>query len=281
MAALLLVVPAAASAGRVAPFRGAGSWIDIYDGNGVWNRPEAVVDDLAWHGVDTLYIETGNYHFAPAKNNLYRRNQLARFVDAAHVNGIRVVAWYLASLKDHRTDARRAKAAIRFRTHSHQRFDGFGLDIESNQIRSISKRNAAAVRLSRELRHWGGRRYALGAIVPDSLSTTASYGLWPGFPFRSLRRYYDAFLPMAYSTYRAHGGSRVYSYTRGNIDLIRRRTGDRRVPVHVIGGVLPKLSGSEANAVVRAANRDRAVGASFYGYVGTRGRHWSALARLR
>jgi hypothetical protein len=281
VAALALLAPAAAQAASTKPFRGGGTWVDIYDGSAVWRNPEAVIDDLAYQGVKTLYLETGNFHFRPRKKLLAHPEGLARFVDAAHLAGIRVVGWYLAGLADFHQDRRRILAALRFRTVAGQRFDAFALDIESGSPASISRRNAAAVRLSRAARKWAGRKLPLGAIVPDSRSTSFSTSLWPGFPYRSLRRYYDVFMPMAYSTYRAHGARAVYRYTRANIDLIRARTGDARVPIHVIGGLASGLHASEANAVVRAANRGGAIGASFYSYDLTRQKHWDALVRLR
>ncbi len=281
VAVLALAAPAASLGAHTKPFRGAGTWVDIYDRHGIWKNPEAVVDELAYQGVRTLYVESGNFHFSPLRANLAHPSRLARFVDSAHAAGIRVVAWYLAGLDLHRRDRRRILAALRFRTATGARFDGFALDIESNRIGSIPRRNRAAIRLSRKIRTWAGRRFPLGAIVPDSRSTTLSYGLWPGFPYRSLRRYYDVFLPMAYSTYRARGAKGVYSYTRHNIDLIRRRTGGSRVPIHVIGGIAAGLSGKEARAVVRAVNRGGAIGASFYSYRTSRQRHWDALLGLR
>ena len=75
------------------------------------------------------------------------------------------------------------------------------------------------------------------AILPDQRATATSLpSLWPRFPYRRLRRYYDVFLPMAYSTYRGRGASFVYGYTAANIAYLRFATGDPALPVHLIGG---------------------------------------------
>jgi hypothetical protein len=280
-AVLALAAPAAAEAARnTKPYRGAGSWVDIYDPTSVWGNPEAVIDDLAYQGVRTLYVETGNHRFRPLSADIAHPEGTARFIEAAHAAHMRVVAWYLPGFANLPRDLRRSMAAIRFRTPTGQAFDSFALDIEAGLVRPIARRNAAAVRLSKSIRRRTGSRYPLAAIVPDSRSTTLSTGLWPGFPYRSLRRFYDVFVPMAYSVYRAHGPKSVYAYTKLNVDLIRARTGDPRVPVHVTGGISSGLKASEAEAVVDAANDTGAVGASFYDYGGMRQPLWDALLEL-
>lgn len=280
-ASLALAATAApAHATSIKPYRGAGSWVDIYDPASVWGNPEAVIDELAYQGVRTLYVETGNFRFKPLTANIAYPAGTARFVDAAHRARIKVVAWYLPGFANFPRDLRRSMAAIRFRTAAGNAFDSFALDIESGLVSSIAKRNAAAIRLSKSIRRRVGRSYPLGAIVPDSRTTTLSTSLWPGFPYRSLRPLYNVFLPMAYSAKRTHGSSNVYAYTKLNIDLIRTRTGDPRVPVHVIGGFAGRLNAGEAGAVVRAANSRGATGASFYSYRLTTQPLWDALLGL-
>jgi hypothetical protein len=233
--------------------------------------------------VETLYIETANYKTPrPRDANFAHRRALATFLDAAHERGLRVVGWYLPALDDHRLDRRRMLAAIRFETPSGERFDSVAVDFESTEISSMSSRDRAGIRFSRDVRRWAGPHAAVGAITPDSLSTTIDHGLWPQFPFHAIRRYYDVFLPMAYSTYRAHGGSDVYAYTRGNITHIRDEAGDPHVPVHIIGGLTRDgVDASEANAVVRAAKEGGALGVSFYGFENSRGHHFRALRRAQ
>ena len=259
----------------VSAYRGPGAWIDIYS-RAELARPEAVVDELAARGVRTLYLETANYRRAPSQLIVHPRAD-ARFLDAAHARGLRVVAWYLPGLRDLVADMRRAVAAIEFESSTGERFDGFALDIESTVVQPISRRNQAVLTLSRGLREAVGRDYALGAIVPDDLSTTCHGCLWPGFPYRSLGRIYDVFLPMAYSTFRGHGPRFVARYTRANIARVRRLSGRPGAPVHVIGGLADGLDAREAVAVVGAARSAGALGVSLYNVGRSGAADWAAL----
>jgi hypothetical protein len=272
----LLFTPAQASAGRsVDAYRGTGAWVDIYSRREL-ARPEAVVDRLAAEGVRTLYLETANYRRGPEQLIVHPRAN-ERFIDAAHAKVIKVVAWYLAGLDDLEADLDRSLAAIEFETRRGERFDGFALDIESTVVHPISRRNARLLRLSRDIRAAVDRDYALGAILPDDLSTTCRGCLWPGFPYRSVGRLYDVFLPMAYSTVRGRGPAFVTRYIRNNVSRVRRLTGRPGAPVHPIGGLADDLSRREARAVVSAARGGRSVGVSFY-HVGRSGpEEWDAL----
>ena len=205
---------------------------------------------------------------------------VAALIDEAHARGMKVVAWYLAGYANLRRDLRRSLDAIRFRTFVGGGFDAFALDIESGLVRSIARRNRRARLLSTRIRRAAGKDYPLGAIVPDARSTSSSLpSLWPHFPYRRLRRSYDVFLPMAYSTARGRGATFVYDYTAGNIGYLRLATGDPELPVHVIGGIADRLGSSENTAVVEAAQDQTALGASFYkARLSGRG-EWQALQR--
>ena len=250
--------PAAASGPSVAAYRGPGAWVDIYSRREL-ARPEAVVAGLAARGVRTLYLETANYRRSRAQLIVHPRAD-ERFLDAAHARGMRVVAWYLPGLRDLDADFARALAAIEFETLAGERFDGFALDIESTVVHPIARRNAALLELSRNLRTAVGPARALGAIVPDDLSTSCLSCLWPGFPYRAVGRLYDVFLPMAYSTFRRRGADSV---------------------VHPIGGLADGLDRREAAAVVAAARATRAVGVSFYNVGRSGPEEWTALRAFR
>ena len=270
-----VAVPAAASGPSVAAYRGPGAWVDIYSRREL-ARPEAVVAGLAARGVRTLYLETANYRRSRAQLIVHPRAD-ERFLDAAHARGMRVVAWYLPGLRDLDADFARALAAIEFETLAGERFDGFALDIESTVVHPIARRNAALLELSRNLRTAVGPAQALGAIVPDDLSTTCLGCLWPGFPYRAIGRLYDVFLPMAYSTFRRRGAGPVGAYTRANVARVRRQTGRAGAPVHPIGGLADGLDRREAAAVVAAARATGAVGVSFYNVGRSGPEEWTAL----
>ncbi|MGZ4131165.1 MAG: hypothetical protein ACXVPR_10135, partial [Actinomycetota bacterium] len=115
---------------NIAPFQGLGVWVDIYD-DAAWKHPAAAVADMAAHGVRTLYLQTSNFSHPWAFVN---KAGVTAFVDAAHADGMQVVAWYLPSFVNVATDAQRCEAAIRFRTPDGNGFDGFALDIEAPDV---------------------------------------------------------------------------------------------------------------------------------------------------
>jgi hypothetical protein len=257
-------------------YRGPGTWIDIFDGR-LLVDPFTIVSDLSLHGIRTIYVETANFTNPPAASIAFPAG-VAALIDAAHANGIKVVAWYLPGFKNLKRDLRRSLDAIRFTTIAGGRFDSFALDIESSLVRSISQRNRRTEILSSRIRRAVGRQYPLGAIVPDQRSTSVSLpSLWPRFPYRRLRRYYDVFLPMAYSTFRGKGASFVYGYTTANVRYVRLMTGDPALPVHVIGGIADKLGSSEDAAIVRAGREQGGLGVSFYKLRLSGDEEWQAL----
>ena len=257
-------------------YRGAGTWIDIFDGR-LLADPFTTVSDLSLRGIRTIYVETANFT-NPRVGSLAFPVGVAALIDAAHANGIKVVAWYLPGFKNLNRDLRRSLDAIRFTTVAGGRFDSFALDIESDVVRSTSLRNRRAEILSSRIRRAVGKQYPLGAIVPDQRSTSVSLpSLWPRFPYRRLRPYYDVFLPMAYSSFRGKGASFVYGYTTANVQYARLMTGDPALPVHLIGGIADKLRASEDAAVVRAAREQGALGASFYKLRLSGDEEWQAL----
>jgi hypothetical protein len=274
-AAAALLAPAAASAASaadgVAPYRATASWVDIYD-HRLFARPEAVVHAMAQRGVRTLYLETGNHR---QRRAIPYAGATARFIEAAHDEGMWVVAWYLPGYDDLMRDLRRSLAAIAFTTPAGESFDGFALDIEATEVRSVARRSAAAVTLARRLREAVPEPYALGAIVPDS---DAVY--WRPFPYRALRPYVDAWLPMAYFTFRTRGERRVRAITRRNVEVVRAASGDPGALVHVIGGLAGRASGPEVRGFVNGALDAHADGGSLYSYAGMRGPFWAQLARL-
>ena len=88
----LLPATAAASdaASRTAVFAGTGLWVDIYDET--IKDPQFVVDEAVAHGIQTIYVETSNYH-SPA--DVMYPDQIREMISLAHANSIKVVPWYL------------------------------------------------------------------------------------------------------------------------------------------------------------------------------------------
>ena len=271
---------AAAPAGRSADrsvtlgvYGGIGSWLDIFAGP-VWQEPRSLVSGLKAHGVRTLYLQTSNYS---QRTDLVRRAELAALLEAAHAAGIEVVAWYLPSFTDPEADARRSLAAIRFRTQTGGGFDSFALDIESSVVRSPALRNARLLDLSRRLRAAVGPSYALGAIIPSPRGMQLLPHYWPGFPYSDLYRIYDVFLPMAYFSYRARGTAPVARYVERSVGIIRARTGDPDVAIHVVGGISQRTGLAEARGFMQAVHDCRTLGFSLYDFAGTSTPAWRTL----
>jgi hypothetical protein len=277
---LLALLTSAVSSGGAAstrhhrsPFAGLGTWVDVYAGE--WADPETAVAAMAQHHVRTLYLETGNYsHVA----DVFRPDAAGRFIDAAHAAGIRVVAWYLPSFANLKRDARKALAAIDFRSASGQRFDGFALDIEATTVRSLPLRNHRLLLLSARIRQAAPRRYPLGAITPSPVGRSQYF--WPDIPYRSLTRYYKAFLPMAYSTLRgAHGRAETRKYLTSTASAIRTASGNARFPIHLIGGLSGSMGKKETAGFMHAVAMAKPFGYSLYAFGQTTPAAWRALAR--
>ena len=278
MLCAVLVAPAAGATSRQpTAYAGLGTWLDIY-ATPSWANPTREVAAMDRVGVRTFYLQTGNYG---QRVDLVRPRVLGRFVDAAHAAGIRVVAWYLPSFDNPAQDARRALAAIRFRSATGQRFDSFALDIEASLVKPVSLRNKRLLDLSYRLRAAVGRHYALGAIVPSAVGMRRHPRYWPRFPYRSLNRYYDVFLPMAYATdARVRGNPATYTYDAADIAAIRSHTRDPRVPIHLIGGLSNAMGVGETAGFMRAVTACEPMGYSLYAFPGTSRAAWQALRAL-
>jgi len=258
---------------RVEAYRGLGSWVDIYD-DAAWKDPAGTVADMSKHGVKTLYIETGN---SRSSGTLFKKSQLQTFITEAHAHGMKVVAWYLPDLNDLEKDFTRIDAAIHLTTANGQKFDSFSLDIESGAVTPQSARNRALLKLSEQIRDSAGASYPLGAIIPSPVGLSKKGSYWPDFPYTGLAAIYDAFVPMGYYTYHGDGAKLAYSDTIQNARILRSKKGCSTVPIHMIGGVSEESSAAEVEAFVRGSQESKCIGASLYGWAGTKTAHWQAL----
>jgi hypothetical protein len=272
-ATLAVAVPPAQAEPDLTPYSGLGTWISVYRPQ-AWRTPVPTSARIAARGAQTLYLQTGNYR---QRSDLVRAGGLGLLVEAAHAQGLQVVAWYLPSFVSAGLDLRRALAAIRFRTPSGERFDSFALDIEASVVRRVPLRTARLLDLSRRLRAAVGPSYPLGAIIPSPVGMERKPAYWPGFPYRGLAALYDVFLPMSYFSYRARGTAGVRSYTTRSVAIIRRATGDLAVPIHVIGGISSATGQAEARGFMTAVASCAPLGFSLYDFYGTRPAAWSLL----
>ncbi len=257
------------------PYAGLGTWVSIYSPS---FRTDAgrLAAGLAQRGVGTLFVETGNFRQSV---DVVGRSQVGALVEAAHAEGLAVVAWYLPDFTNVARDLRRARAAINFRTSGGDRFDSFALDIESSSVRNSSVRNRRLLELSRRLRAGAGPDYALGAIIPSPVGMKLLPRYWPRFPYAALARSYDVFVPMAYFTYRARGRAAVSRYIQESVRIIRSQSGDATIPIHVIGGLAARTGAADAGAFVQTTASCGVDGFSMYDYDGTKTSVWSLLGR--
>jgi hypothetical protein len=254
------------------PYRGLGTWVDLFEGR-AWRRPGAAVADMAAHGVRTLYLETSNYS---QRRAIVDPGAVGRFIEAAHARDIEVVAWYLPGFDRVRRDLRRSMRAIAFRTPSGQRFDSFALDIEASIVNPPAKRSRRLLTLSRRIRARVGPDYALGAIIPSPYRMQRG-NTWSGFPYVRLAEIYDVFLPMSYYTFHVGGEAPAHDEVAASIPIIRSKTGDPAVPIHVIGGIADDSDAAETRGFVRAAREHGVLGASLYNWSLTRKHDWTEL----
>ncbi len=280
---------APAQAADVAPFRGLGTWVDVYDygpkfqsGTAVPTVTPASVDDMARLGVKTLYLQAAQDD-TRSEGTIVDRARVGDFLRRAHDLGVKVVAWYLPHFADVRRDLRYVQALARFRAGG-ERFDGIALDIEwTSDVKDPAARNAALLRLSKQARAAVGSM-PLGAIVLEPvLIEDVNPQYWPAFPWRKLRPYYDVWLPMAYWTNRtqASGWRSAARYTAENIRRVRANLGDPEAAVHVIGGVADTASAADYLGFVAAARSRAAIGWSVYDYATTSTSAWPTLRGSR
>jgi hypothetical protein len=275
VAALLSPSPPARGADDpVDPFRGLGAWIDIYDKE-VYSDPEGTVAKLAGHGVRTIYLQTTNYR---RRGPIRNPDPVGRYLEAAHAEGMQVVAWYVPDFAHMDRDFRWSMAAIGFASPSGERFDGFGLDIEVTSVSDDRVRARRVVELSERIRKAVEPSYPLAAIVPNPLRSP-SY--WPVFPDKALAKIYDAYLPMTYWTFQTGGESGTHDFVSRAIAEVRQDTAAPGLPIHVIGGIADEAPAREIRGFVRAATGAGLVGASLYDVDTMTSEDWAGLQGLR
>jgi hypothetical protein len=280
-AAISPSVPGATAApGTAGPkldsFRGLGAWVDMFEDR-AWARPAKAVADMASHGVRTVYLQTSNYSQDAA---VVHPDGVSSFLKAAHARDMDVVAWYLPGFAKLGRDFTRSMAAIGYRSSTGERFDAFGLDIEASILGPPSERTKRLLKLSHRIRKNVGAEYPLGAIIPSPVGITLNEGYWPKFPYAGLSEIYDVIVPMGYFTYHVKGPAKVHDETARNVEIIREKTGDDSIPIHMIGGIADEASGLEVEAFVEAVREHGLLGASIYNWSLSGAEDWAPLEAI-
>jgi hypothetical protein len=160
-------------------------------------------------------------------------------------------------------------------------FQGFALDIEAPDVKNPVVRNARVLALSRQLRAAAGPDLGLGAIIPSPRGMEIRPAYWPGFPYAQLAGLYDAFLPMTYFTGTVKGPDAVYGYLARSLAILRVKTQNPDLPIHMIAGVADRATLPEVQAFAQLVADDTQIsGWSLYDFFTMRPAEWRVLAGL-
>jgi hypothetical protein len=237
-------------------YEGVAAWVDVFD-PGPWDHPARMVRRLDDRHVEAIFVQTSTYG---RTRPLMHSHELSTMLKVAHHRDMQVVAWYVPSFAKMDVDLRRSMDAVRFRSESGHRFDGFALDIESTVVGNLARRNERLLRLSDKIRARVGNEYPLGAITPDPQASA----YWPNFPWKPVGKRYDAIVPMAYFSFFTNGYDEVRRYTERDIEHIREETDNPDIPIHVIGGIADDAKPREVRGFVHASKKREVLGASLY-----------------
>ncbi|CAN5552573.1 hypothetical protein BH10ACT3_BH10ACT3_01540 [soil metagenome] len=164
---------------------------------------------------------------------------LRKIVDRAHSHDIRVVGWYLPEFTDVKFDLDRLVAMAQFG------FDGLGIDIESTANADVAARTQNLITESAFMRG-AFPALPLAAIpVTPVIWEELNRSWWPNFPYKKLVPYFDAWMPMAYWSYRYNTFTNwydPYQYVYQSVVRLRALTGQPELPVHPIGGEATPVS---------------------------------------
>jgi hypothetical protein len=267
-------------------YRDLGAWVDVYDyvpafaenGQVAPVTPDAV-EAMRAHGVNTLYLQVAKDD--PRSPGIITDEPRAtEFLRRAHAAGIKVVAWYLPTHRDHNLDRERVLALARFRAGG-ETFDGVALDIEGIEAApDVAERNRRLLDLMRTLDSVAGDM-PIGAIVyPPVAFDVLNPSLWPDFPWAELAPHVDVWLPMAYWTYRSADSTYrdAHRYVSENVARLRAHIADADAPVHVIGGLAQDMTAADIDGMQRAAREQHALGLSVYDFNTTSPDAWPLLA---
>jgi hypothetical protein len=254
------------------PYAGFGAWVDGFDFGPAYQPNAAappigpsVVDDLAAHGVKTLYLQAARDD-SRSPGGLVDGPLVGSILQRAHAAGIKVVAWYLPRFRDPDADLRNVLGLIRFDALGH-RFDGVAVDIEfTDDVPDVALRNQRLLDLSRAVRAEAGTD-ALGAIVlPPVLTEVVNDAFWPEFPYRDLSALYDVWLPMSYWTFRtsASGYKDGFTYNEESTRRLRADLGQPNAVVHAIGGIGDAITAEDVGRFATSLQTTGAVGGSIY-----------------
>lgn len=249
----------------LAPLAGKGMWVWQYTATEGGNF-DRIVERAKAAGLHQLWVRVGD-----SKSGFYARDELAALVPRAHARGIAVIGWGFPFLFDPVGDAAWTADALAWRAPTGDTLDGFSPDIE---------RSSEGVALS-DLRvrvYLGLVREAARSRLVVATVYRPSDTLWPdAYPYAAMAPYVDAFAPMVYWGCLEPGATAAQA-----IDRLRRLR-----PVHVVGQAFDSAATGgrtappdalETRRFLDTAERQGALGASFWVWQLMGDEQWSALA---
>ena len=245
----------------LAPIAGKGMWLTTWPDTRV--NAAAVVAKAKAAGLTQLWLRSGG-----SPLGWYGHTVLDALLPAAHLAGLRVVAWDFPTLSDPMRDARRAERTL-LTSYGGQHIDAFSADIETIYEGTFNAPRRVQVYLSR-VQHAAGTIPVIATVLRPTPYMLQTY------PYRAEAPYVDAFAPMVYWSCTEPGVAAAESIR----PLAKLR------PVHLIGqsynmgpegGRHGLPTGREIWRFLDVAKRAGAVGASLYDYSETRGPQWRAL----
>jgi hypothetical protein len=266
---------AAPGAYTLDPYKGLGTWIDVYDwsqtyGGSAVGIPD--IDRMASLGVQTLFVQATRWD---APTPVLEPERLLSLINRARADGMHVVAWYLPDLEDPNDDMQRLVAIASLP------IDGLAVDIESRKVDDVNDRNQRLLSLSAALRQRLPGQILSAIVLPPVVMEDVNPNYWPDYPWAGLAQYYDVWQPMSYWTNRGGGWRDAYVYSATNIDRIREHLGNPNAVIHTIGGIGDTSTPDDVNGMARAAAERGCIGASVYDYRTTGDDLWPALQNLR
>jgi hypothetical protein len=280
------VPPAPTGRSDLTAYRGLGTWVDVYDWTSTYTKGHPVItpatmDNMAKLGNVTLYIQVAK---GGSKNPaLIETDTLGKILTRAHANHMRAVAWYLPLFGDVADDYRHLKAAVDFRVGK-ERFDSVGVDVEwRNSVKDADERSRRLVSLSKQLRAYAPQLPLAGIVMPPVVTDEINRSFWPRFPWASLKSMYDVWQPMDYWTNRSSGSKwrNAYTYTKANVDYLRKDLGDPKAAVHPVAGIGNECTDTDWKNYVKAVQDTTSLGGSSYDYATTKSSAYTYLRTIK
>ena len=261
------------------PYRGLGTWVDVYDWTNTYTEGRPVVgpadvDRMAERGVQTLYIQASKWD---STTDVVDPDLLHPMLDRAKARGIKVVAWYLPTLEDTQRDLQRLVAIAALRN-----VDSVGVDIEARNVKDVNERNRRLVDLSAALRKALPGRTISAIVLPPVVLDVVNANYWPNFPYKAIAPHYDVWMTMGYWTNRksSSGYRDAYRYTKENVDRLRAHVG-ANIPVHPIGGLGAGTTPADVEGYRKAAIATSSLGGSLYDWRTTAANSWPGMHKFR